>query len=980
MKNLKFVLAIALLAFGAASLVVAQEYGTVFGRATDTDGANIPGVTVTLTGGGAPRTSVTDANGQYRFLGLDPGTYGLTAELDGFSTVEQPSVTVGLNRNTQIQITMSTAVEETITVTSESPLLDPNKITQGTSISRVELEKIPTARDPWAVLNQTPGVLVDRINVGGNESGQQSVFRAPGVSSDENDFLVDGVQITDMAAVGSSPTYYDFDQFEAMEMSTGGTDVTKNSAGVSVNIVTKRGTNEARGSARVNLTEDSMIGGLFEQSTKEVDQSDLGPNQSSFTSNSINKIEEYGFEAGGAALRDKLWFWGSYGVNDVQQFNAGGGADNTILRNTSLKINAQPSTNNSAVVSWNVGDKNKFGRGAGPSRSTASTWDQRGPTDVYKLEDTHVFNNAFYLTGQLSKVQGGFSLTTKAGAGPDAPETLWDTDGTWSTNFQSGFSQRPAEEVRLDGSYFFNSGNTSHELKFGGRQRDFDASSPFAWPGRNLVNIAGTNFGEPDGPADFFFVYRAGATPVAQEYFSLWAQDTISFDKLTLNVGLRFDDQSGFNGAETIADTVLPVFPGLSFPGGDPGFDWQSVTPRIGATWALGDEGKTLLRASFSQFAEQLENDDVSFTNPLAGAYMYFYFEDGNGDNIWQDSEFYTFLFANNVDFNDPAALSSPNINDSGLDAPTVTEVILGIEHALRPEFVVGASFTMRNRSDIIDTINFVTTPSGEVRPERASDYESSGGRDVTLPDGTLATADLFALRDGFSFQGGAFRTNGDRETDYEGVSFNFTKRLSNRWGLRGFVNFGETEWDVPASYLANSDPNDDQLGLDNDGSLFLERSSGSGRGDIYLQSSWQFNLNGMYLVAPDKPWGFNVAGNVYSRKGYAIPYDTRLDPGDGKTRNISFLGGDLDRFRTDDPLTVDLRIEKEFAASANASFTFGIDLFNALNERVVLAREPTLFRDPDDPTGVGVLGTSNNIQDVLSARIWRLGMRISWR
>ena len=978
MKNLKFVLAIALLAFGAASLVVAQEYGTVFGKATDTDGAAIPGVTVSLTGGGAPRTSVTDANGQYRFLGLDPGTYGLTAELDGFSTIEQPSVTVGLNRNTQIQITMSTAVEETITVTSESPLLDPNKITQGTSISRVELEKIPTARDPWAVLNQTPGVLVDRINVGGNESGQQSVFRAPGVSSDENDFLVDGVQITDMAAVGASPTYYDFDQFEAMEMSTGGTDVTKNTAGVSVNIVTKRGTNEARGSARVNLTEDSMIGGLFEQSTKEVDQSDLGRNQSSFTSNSINKIEEYGFEAGGAALRDKLWFWGSYGVNDVQQFNAGGGADNTILRNTSLKINAQPSTNNSAVVSWNVGDKNKFGRGAGPARSTGSTWDQRGPTDIYKLEDTHVFNNAFYLTGQLSKVQGGFSLTTKAGAGPDAPETLWDTDGTWSTNFQSGSSQRPAEEVRLDGSYFFNSGNTSHELKFGGRQRDFETSSPFAWPGRNLVNIAGENFGAPAGPADFFFVYRAGSTPVSQEYFSLWAQDTISFDKLTLNVGLRFDDQSGFNEAETIADTVLPIFPGLSFPGAGPGFDWQSITPRIGATWALGDEGKTLLRGSFSQFAEQLQTSDVTFTNPLAGAYMYFYFEDGScadpltctaGDSIWQDTEFYSFQFSNNVDINNPAALSSPNINDSGLDAPLVTEVILGIEHALRPEFVVGASFTMRNRTDIIDTINFVTTPDGEVRPERASDYELLGGSTQELPDGASATADLFGLRDGFSFQGGAFRTNGDRETDYEGVAFNFTKRLSNRWGLRGFVNFGETEWSVPASYLANSDPNDAQLGLDNDGSLFLERSSGSGRGDIYLQSSWQFNLNGMYLIAPDKPWGFNVAGNVYSREGYAIPYDVRLDPGDGKTRNISLLGGNLDRFRTDDPLTIDLRIEKEFAASANASFTFGIDLFNALNERVVLAREPTL-------TG----GTADNIQDVLSARIWRLGMRISWR
>jgi len=970
-NKLKFGFAIALLAFGAVSLAVAQEYGSVVGTAVDTSGAALPGVTVTLKGQGAPRTQVTGADGGYRFIGLDPGSYSMVAELDGFSTVEQPVVNVGLNRTTTLVVTMSTAVEETITVTSESPLLDPNKITAGTSISNVELEKIPTARDPWAVLNQTPGVLVDRINVGGNESGQQSVFRAPGTSSDENDFLVDGVQITDMAAIGSSPTYYDFDQFEAMEMSTGGTDVTKNAAGVSVNIVTKRGTNEARGSARFNLTEDQMLGDLLKQSDKEVDPADLGPNQDEFTSNSINKIEEYGFEAGGPAIQDKLWLWGSYGVNDVKQFNAGGGADDTILRNTSLKLNAQPSGSNSAVASWNVGDKNKFGRGAGPSRPAPSTWDQRGPTDIYKFEDTHVFNNNFYLTGQYSKVQGGFSLTTKAGAGPNAPETVWDDSGLWATNYQSGFSQRPAEETRLDASYFFNTGSQSHELKFGGRNRDFETSSPFAWPGgRNLVNIAGTNFGEDVGPADYFFIYRASSQPISQEYFSLWAQDTISFDKVTLNVGLRMDDQSGKNLPSSVPDSVLPnVLPGLTYGGGDPGFDWQSITPRIGVTYALGDEGKTLLRGSLSQFAEQLGSSDISFTNPTSGAYAYFYFVDGNNDNTWQSTESYQFLFPNNYDPSDPSSVVSPNRNDPGLDAPLTTELILGVEHALRPEFVVGASLTLRNRSDLIDEFNFVNTPDGSVRRESASDYELVDPFTQVLPDGSTIVLPQYALREGFSLQGGSFRTNGDRETDYEGVALNFTKRLSNRWGMRGFINFGETEWSVPASYLANSDPNADGVNYaDQDGGLFIERSSGSGRGDIYLQSSWQFNLNGIYLVAPDKPWGFNIAGNVYSREGYVVPYNITRSPGDF-TRTMSLLGNDIGRFRTEDPLTVDFRLEKEFAASSNASFTFGLDIFNALNERTVLAREPTL-------TG----GTADNIQDVLSARIYRLGVRVSWR
>ena len=122
----------------------AQNLGAIFGTVKDDSGANLPGVTVNCEGMGAPRVTVTDAQGNYRFPGLDPGAYYVKAELDGFSTVEQPNVVVALNRNTTINFTLSSAVEDVITVTSESPLLDERRLTQGTTISNVELEKIPT--------------------------------------------------------------------------------------------------------------------------------------------------------------------------------------------------------------------------------------------------------------------------------------------------------------------------------------------------------------------------------------------------------------------------------------------------------------------------------------------------------------------------------------------------------------------------------------------------------------------------------------------------------------------------------------------------------------------------------------------------------------------------------------------------------------------------------------------------------------------
>ena len=986
---------VSVLAIGAlmlAGVATAQNLGNVYGVVSDDSGAALPGVTVTLEGVGAPRVTVTDENGNYRFPGLDPGTYYLKAELDGFSTVEQPNVVIAINRNTTINFTLSSAVEDVITVTSESPLLDERKLTQGANISQVELEKIPTARDPWSVMNQAPGVLVDRINVGGNESGQQSNFRGLAVGFSENDFLVDGVQITDMAATGASPTYYDFEQFEAVELATGGPDVTKNSAGVSVNMVTRRGTNEFRGTARFLSAKGDGLGFLG-QSQSDFNCSQLGPNQDcdTFTTNSINSVSEYGFEAGGAAIVDKLWLWGSYGVNDIQQFNAGGLPDNTLLENTSVKLNAQLSSANSFLASWNNGDKKKFGRGAGPGRASETTWDQRGPSAIWKFEDTHVFSSNLYLTGTYSKTDLGFALRPKgldncADGSPTActpsQETLWDTDGVWRQNYLNGFARRPEDTIKLDGSYFFNTGSsTSHELKFGGRVRQTSGFSDFGWPGRNIVNIAGENFGASPGPNDFFFLYRRGVEQdIDADYTSFWAQDTIATGNWTFNVGLRYDLQEGEIQPGTTGPSAAPeVFPTVTLDSAlDPGFDWSTITPRLGATYALGEDRDTLLRASFSQFPQALGIGTVSWLNPLSpynyGAYAYFSFTDDNNNNIYEDGEAYSFLFGTGYDLDNNS--TNGNTVASGYDPEMVNEFILGVEHSFLPEFVVGLNYTYRLTEDISEQ-RARLRPAGSGLQfgfvNTIDNYVPDGQTTNELPDGSQGSTDLFAVDPRLETTGFSHLVTGSREIEYNGIGLTFNKRLANRWALRGFVNWGEGEWSVPSSYTQNNDPNDfiNQTGLgeDNDGALFYTRSSGSGRGDIYLQSSWQWNITGIYQVAADRPWGFNLSANLYGREGYLIPYNNSVGGSDGIQRLVSLVQGDVDRFRNPDVTTMDLRAEKTFAANSNVNFTFGLDLFNALNEATTLAREPTL-------TG----GTADNLQDLISARIWKLSVRVSWK
>lgn len=88
------------------------QTGNLYGSVVDEQGASLPGVTVTLKGGGAPQVQVTNAKGQFRFLGLGPGSHVLKAALEGFSTVEYPNIVINVGRNTTIEVTMQMAYED----------------------------------------------------------------------------------------------------------------------------------------------------------------------------------------------------------------------------------------------------------------------------------------------------------------------------------------------------------------------------------------------------------------------------------------------------------------------------------------------------------------------------------------------------------------------------------------------------------------------------------------------------------------------------------------------------------------------------------------------------------------------------------------------------------------------------------------------------------------------------------------------------
>src|SRR4249919_2747202 len=258
MKRVIFVLA--LLAIATTGTALAQiQGGTISGTVRDEQGGVLPGVTVTAQGVDATQTFITETTGEYRFLNLAPGPYKVTAALQGFTTMVRDNVIVSVGRNVELPLALKIAsVAETITVSGESPVIDIKATGTSTNFTSDELTRIPTSRDPFALMRSVPGVLVDRVNIGGNETGQQSNFASKGTRPQDAVWTMDGINITDMTATGASPSYYNYDNFEEIQVSTAGQDIKQPTGGMGLNMVVKRGTNQFRGLARGYFDNDTL--------------------------------------------------------------------------------------------------------------------------------------------------------------------------------------------------------------------------------------------------------------------------------------------------------------------------------------------------------------------------------------------------------------------------------------------------------------------------------------------------------------------------------------------------------------------------------------------------------------------------------------------------------------------------------------------------------------------------------------------------
>lgn len=954
------VLCLTLLLGSGTGLFAQSASGGIYGNVSDASGAVLPGAVVTLSGAFGTRSTTSGTQGEFRFLNLDHGAYKVTVSLTGFSKVARDVVVaVGTNVNLAFSLKVAT-VEEAITVTAETPVVDTKKVGIATTYTKDELSKIPTSRDPWAVLATTPGILMDRVNIAGAESGQQGNYAGKGADPKNNVWSMDGVVITDMATRGASPSYYTFDSFDQVNITAGGNDIAVATGGIGIGFVTKRGTNNWHGGANGYLTHDDL------QSSNIPDELKRDPRlRGSDKADNTQQISDYGFDLGGPIIKDKLWVWGSWGREDIRIVRLTQTADKTQLTTKNAKLNWQASSKDMISAFWFLGSKVKIGRSPGSGLTEANSFlvDQgdlfpRHPHGLSKVEWNRTFTSNFFLNAKWAYYSTGFTLGAREGRAND--QVFDNRNNEARGNSNSSDFLRPQTTWQIDGSYFAAGWGGNHELKFGGSWKKTSASSSTIYSGNKTRAIFNTN---GQDRARFF---RDAFSESVSKYVSGYVGDTFTKGRLTVNVGLRFDHQTGMNAAASVpSNPLIPnLLPALSFAGGGTGIEWNDLSPRAGFTWSLNESRKTVLRGSFARYAAQLQTGEASWDSPVGSAALLEYdWRDLNRDEKIQLNEvdFSAVRASSNINPNNPGAIAaSVNQIDPNFSGDKEYEGVLGLDHELLPNLAVGAAYTWRRGTNTF---------------RRGLDNNWLPRIGVTSADYTIGapvtrngyTAVPYVLNAGVTTRagvtGGRLLTNRpDFYRQYNGIELTAVKRLSNKW--MGRAAFSWMDWTEhftgPGGRFANPTATDTDPGID--GGQVVRLGTGSGK-TIYFNAKWQITANAMYQL----PAGFEIAANLYGRQGYPRPLYIQINTGafEGTTNVLAVP--EVDAVRLPNLWDVDLRLAKNFKIGGSNA-TLSVDAFNIFNAGTELNRN----------VNAGA-ATFNRLEEILAPRIVRLGIRYTF-
>jgi hypothetical protein len=835
----------------ASTTLVAQttETGSIQGKISDKTGP-LPGVTVEVTSVNlqGTRTATTDTKGEFRVNLLPPGTYQVMSSLSGFSSVKQSSVAVGLSRTVSLDITMSPALSEQITVNGSAPIVDVTSATTGTNITAETMQSLPIARNYTAAAQMAPGA--------GTDANGTTFY---GSSSAENQYVIDGLNTTAIRS-GIEGKQLNLDFVQEVEVKTGALPAEYGRlTGGMINAITKSGGNEFKGDA---FGYDSPSG-LRADNSSFTERSGTTPSVTELGT----QLKDFGGDLGGYMMKDRLWFFGAYDRVNSTDLATRVISALPIPGSPTIPVGASfPGTNRQDLyagkLTLRLNDSNNlnFSIFGDPKTNSGPQFVIAGPPSTYQgtlktgsadyiAHYSGVFGSSFVVTGQAGKHS---ESTNTSGPGASIPN-ISDRTGPQPVNSGGfGFFENDKfdrKTARLDvGKYWAN-----HDFKIGADYEDLNAdvnefdggageriqkkvssTGAIYFTHRYFINDQAPGFNRAD-PSTFVLAVPLTSTPETKNTAAYIQDAWRILPQLTLSAGFRWEQQQVIGR------------------GGVQAFELnKNYSPRLGFIWDVQNNGRSKAYANFGRFFEAIPLDINirSFGGELSCICSNF---SADPANFLQDPKA-TLPISQGGTVGVRASLlgGSTEPVDPNLKGQHIDEYVAGYEHEMGSNLVVGVKGTYRKLANVIEDMLIGGTGSYLI-----ANPGSGIGREAGFYDGGSVVTPT-------------------AKRNYKGVEVSARKRFSNNTSFLASYLWSRLEGNYDGVFQASTGQLDPNINSAFDYADFIVNNNGLLSNDrthtVKFDGSYQFSrgfVNGLQ-VGLTTYW---QSGTPLTAVGYSSAY-----------------------------------------------------------------------------------------------------------
>ena len=883
------------LALGAAPPAAAQSAASIVGVVADESGAPLPGVTIQVSSPALierVRVATTAPDGRFQVVDLRPGDYAVTFELSGFQTVRRERIPISTGFTATVNATLPVGrVAEEIVVHGGAPVIDVRSSTTERALTQELLEGIPVGRVPNVAVLLAPGAVTARPDVGGSESGQTAGVSIHGSQTRDLVWNTDGLDMTSNTGSGGvSGQYPNQGAYQEIVVLTRALPADVGAGGVSVNMITKDGGNRFRG---------DLFGTFTNQGLQSDNVSAAQEARGLVAPSATDVFYDVNAGLGGPIARDRLWFFGSARRFRVDRFEA-----STFNPDGSRALDENLIWNTSGKLTWQISPANRLSGFVDYNYKVRDH--RRQTTAAYQF----VSPDASYyspLGGPVANVKLTSSLRRNV---------LFDAGFSWyyvpwSLDYQPGL---PADALpRIDITQSTLTGApTPSMVRANQERRTWSGIVSWLprWRGEHQVRSGlqyqlapyGQTF-DSLGHGDLVARYRNGVpdsvivynTPVRtsleETELALFLQDAWTIaNRLTVNAGVRYERHIGSLNEQSAA---AGDFVGArAFPEQRGLVTWNTVVPRLAVAYDASGNGRTVLKASLSQYGQRQGSQLVDQFNPMRQNTEVRTWVDANGDKIPQGGE---------IGPGQGALDRGATVRiDPALRRPTQWEATASVERQLADDLSVAVSYFHRNYRDLTAVVNVAVTAADFTPVTIANPLD---GQPFTIYNQSAAS---IGKVDNLLTNSSAL------DQRYNGVEATVNRRYGSNLTLFGGVTVG---WNR-VSGSASRNPND------------LINTDGYDLLDARVIA----NFSALYRL----PWAIDVASHAsfYTgqplRRIYTVTR-TVLPELRQASQDVNLLAaGDV---RKPDQTLVDVRIGRRFQTAYGVTAEPLFEIFNLLNE-----------------------------------------------